>query len=628
MIKNLPHTPAVRTWLDGTGLSPDEILVDSFAGGGGASTGKLWATGREPDIAINHDAEAIAMHKANHPSTKHYIEDVWQVDPVEACAGRPVGLAWFSPTCTDFSKAKGTALNEASIKLRGLCWVAVRWAAAVQPRIICLENVEEFQKSGPLHRRHSEGCPGERCLAECRFGKKCKGRAAKVRQHLEGCPGRACATGCWIYKPIKERVGETFKLFVRRLEKLGYVVEWRLMRACDYGAPTTRRRLFLVARRDGRPIVWPAPTHAPAEKAASLGLLPYRSASECIDWSDLGKSIFDEHGNTRHADKTLARLAAGVQKFVIDSAKPFIVPMAYGTRGGKLDGRVNDIDDPMPVICGNRGGHAVVSAMVVPYSIHRSNGERGPKDGKPGQAPRIYDVSKPMGTIVAQGQKHAACAALLIKHNGGNNDRCGSPGQGVEEPVHTISTRDTKALTAVHLVRYNGQRREGEVRGTVPDEPLSTLDTSNRHAMVAAHLVKMRGTSDAHIAASAHSVEQPMPTISASGTHMATVAAFLVRYNGQSKAQDVSGPIGTLDTTDRYALATVMIDGETWVIADIFMRMLHPDELATAQGFPENYVLNPMFNGKPLTKTAQVRMIGNSVSPYPAKALVQAQFAA
>jgi DNA (cytosine-5)-methyltransferase 1 len=550
--KDEPRPPIVRAFLD-----DNAMVVDNFAGGGGASSGVVRALrslgwNKEPDIAINHDPEAIAMHKANHPETKHYIEDVWNVDPHEACGDRPVGLAWFSPTCTHFSKAKGTALDESSVKIRGLCWVAVRWAAAVRPRIICLENVEEFLKFGPLHRQHTDGCNGKNGV------------------------GAACKKACRIHKPIKEREGELFEAFVSRLKKLGYVVEWKLLRACDYGAPTTRRRLFLVARCDGKPIAWPEPTHGPDRPN------PYRTAAECIDWAVPCPSIFER--DRPLADKTLARIARGIQKFVLDNPKPFIVPVAYGG-----DARVNDIDEPMRTICGNRGGHAI----AVPYLVHRSNGERPEKivNGRviKGQAPRIYDVEKPLGTVVAQGQKHAVSVALLIKNNGGNNDKAGcSMAVPVEKPMDTIACRDQKSLTV-------------------------------------AHLVKMRGTSESHVASSAQSVEEPVPTVTASGTHLAQVAAFLVRYNGQSVGQNADEPAGTLTTKDRYGLVTVMIQGEEYILADIGMRMLTPRELYNAQGFDREYVIDCDFEGKPLTKTAQIRMCGNSVPPVMAEVIARAQ---
>ena len=581
-----PRIPAVRAYFD-----DDAIIVDQFAGGGGASSGVAKAMrslgyDREPDIAINHDPEAIAMHKVNHPSTQHYIEDIWDVDPREACGDKPVGLMWLSPTCTHFSKAKGTALDASSIKIRGLCWVGIRWAAAVRPRIICLENVEEFQKFGPLHRQHTDGCNGKNGV------------------------GAKCRKACRIHKPIKDREGELFLAFVNRLRKLGYVVEWKLLRACDFGAPTTRRRLFLVARCDGRPIAWPEPTHGPERE------LPYRSAASIINWEVPCPSIFER--DRPLAEKTLARIARGIQKFVLDNPKPFIVPVAYGSKGG-TDVRLNDIDEPLRTVCGKRGGHAVVTptlirvahgdvdkngkkrgrgeqsieeplptqttsrdfAIAVPYLVHRSNGER-PEVVKPdgtvikGQAPRIYDIEKPIGTLMGQGQKHAVSVAMLIKNNGGNNDRAGcSMAVDVEKPIDTIACRDQKSLTV-------------------------------------AHLVSLRGTSESHVAASAYSVEEPVRTVSASGTHVAAVSAFLRKHTGEKH-------------DDRIV---VTIGGEEYVLVDIGMRMLTPRELYNAQGFDPEYVIDFDYNGKPLTKTAQIRMVGNSVPPVMAEVIARAQLEA
>lgn len=656
------RNPVLRTW-------DDYIIADNFAGGGGASSGIEAALGRSPDLAVNHDPEAIAMHAANHPSTKHSVANVWEIDPKKAAGDKPVGLAWFSPTCTHFSKARGAPLSEDSIKIRGLAWVAIRWAAAVKPRIILLENVCEFETWGPLHKRHTHGCKGKKCRKGCRYGTKVKAtrgakksRGAKkaklVTKHSAGCPGRKCSAKCRIHMPIKNRAGETYKAFVDKLRKFYRFVEARKLRACDFGAPTTRTRLFLAASNE--PIRWPEPTHGPEREN------PYRTAAEVIDWSIPCPSIFER--DEPLADKTLARIARGIQKFVLDNPRPFIVPPAYGDKGGK-DVRVNDINKPVPTVCGNRGGHAVISptflkvksysgggndatspreplrtilaskrgefatatatlvpaasfspdVIEVPYLVHRSNGERK------GQAPRIYDVEKPLTTAVAGGIKHAACVAMLIKHNGGNNDRHGSSGQAVDAPVDTVTSKDNKSVTVAHLVRYNGERRPTETpRAGQLELPLSTIDTSNRFGMVATHLIKMRGTSEAHVDASASSMESPVPTISAAGTHVAQVAAFLVRYNGQSVGQDAEAPIGTLDTTDRYGLVTVTIDGEDYILADIGMRMLTPRELYRAQGFPEDYEIAPTWNGKPLSKTAQIRMVGNSVCPPLAAAIVRA----
>lgn len=576
--------PAFRAFLDDDDdrLDDDEIVVDNFAGGGGASSGVERAIGRSPDIAINHDAEAIAMHMANHPTTVHYRENIWQVDPVAACQGRPVGLVWCSPDCKHFSKAKGTTPRDQ--KIRGLAWTAVRWAQKVRPRIICMENVEEFATWGPLHRTHIE---------KCRPTKK----KTKTGTTL-ACSTEACTYGL----PIKDRKGETFRAFVRKLEKLGYRVEWKLLRACDFGAPTSRRRFFLIARCDGREITWPQPSHGPE----GSGLLPYRTAAECIDWSVEAPSIFDRE--KKHADKTLARIARGIRKFVLTAAKPFIVtmrgtdashvdssstsadeplrtisaggthhavvtpylvPTAHGEKGGIP--RCNGADEPLRTICGNRGDQA----LVVPYLVHRSNGERPVKiddDGTvhPGQAPRIYDIKQPLGTVMAQGQKHALVSALLIKHNGGNNDKAGSAGQSLDRPCDTITARDAKSLAVATLAKLTDEELVKRAR---------------------------------------------------------KVAAFLVRYNGKGEPESLEKPLGTLTTRDRYGLVTVEIDGETYAIVDIGMRMLTPSELFAAQGFDPSYdITAEKVLGEPLTKTAQVKMCGNSVPPPMSEAIVRAQF--
>jgi DNA (cytosine-5)-methyltransferase 1 len=543
--------PAIRAFLDNDGdsLDDDEIVVDNFAGGGGASSGVERAIGRSPDIAINHDEEAIQMHMANHPTTTHYRENVWQVDPVAACHGRRVGFAWFSPDCKHFSKAKGTTPRDQ--KVRGLAWSAIRWASTVRPRVIALENVEEFSTWGPLHRKHTRGCKHTEVT-------KTNNKTRQTTTTVE-CSSDACEYGL----PIKDRKGETFKAFVRKLEKLGYKVEHKLLRACDYGAPTSRRRFFMIARCDGKAINWPQPTHGPE----GSGLLPYRTAAECIDWTVQAPSIFGR--DKSHADKTLARIARGVRKFVLTAAKPFIIPTAHG--GG--ENRCNDIEAPLTTVCGNRGDQAV----VVPYLVHRSNGERPVKvddDGTvhAGQAPRIYDIKQPLGTVMAQGQKHALVSAMLIKHNGGNNDLCGAAGQALDKPCDSITSRDSKSLATVQLA---------------PGVELNPEQLKRARQ----------------------------------------VAAFLVRYNGKGEPESLEKPLGTLTTRDRYGLVTVEIDGETYAIVDIGMRMLTAKELFAAQGFPPDYdITAEKVRGEPLTKTAQVKMCGNSVPPPMSEAIARAQF--
>jgi DNA (cytosine-5)-methyltransferase 1 len=475
-----------------TGLLPYELIVDNFAGGGGASLGIEMALGRPPDIAINHDPEAITMHAANHPDTKHYCEDVWQVNPVEAVAGRPVGLAWFSPDCKHFSKAKGG--KPVSKKIRGLAWIVVKWAKAVRPRVIILENVEEFRDWGPLD---DEGMP-------CR-----------------------------------DKKGQTFQRWLAQLKNLGYAVEWREIRACDYGTPTIRKRLFLVARCDGQRIAWPEPTHANPKMIGTTlfdqDLKPWRTAAECIDWSIPCPSIFDRKKPL--AKNTLRRVAAGLQRFVIESPEPFIA-----------------------------GG------LVRSTLIQTGYGERD------GQAPRAPGLGKPLGTVVAGGPKHALVSAFLAKH-------------------------------------YTG------VHGSKLKDPIGTVTAKDHHSLVTSSLVKLRGT-----CRHGQPVTEPMATISAQGQHLAEVRAFLVSYYGSERevGDPLTKPMRTATSKERFGLVT--IHGEQYEIVDIGLRMLTPRELYRAQGFPDEYEIAPEYDGKPLTKTAQVRMCGNSVCPPNAAAVVRAQY--
>jgi DNA (cytosine-5)-methyltransferase 1 len=486
-----PRAPLLRVHLD-----DDELVIDNFAGGGGASSGIEWATNRSPDIAINHDPEAIELHRANHPSTRHYVEDIFDVSPTQAVAelgSRRVGLLWASPDCKHFSSAKaGVPLDN---KIRGLAWAVVNWATEVSPRIICMENVPEFE-------------------GWCDLGKD----------------GR----------PIKAEHGKTFREFVGKLEALGYKVEWRVLKACDYGAPTSRKRLFLVARNDGRAIVWPEASHGPGRAT------PYRTAAECIDWSVAAPSIFER--SRKHADATLARIARGIRRYVVQAAQPFLAPVTVPSAAGQ--------------------------ATVASYLVHRSNGERPTKvdpDGTvhAGQAPRVYSIEEPLGTVMAQGQKQALIAAMLLKHNGGNNDAAGSSGQELTKPIDSITARDSKSLATVSLA-------------------LAKDPEARRRARA--------------------------------------VYSFLIRYNGKGEPEELTKPLGSLTTHDRYGLVTVTIGGEEYVITDIGMRMLTPRELFTAQGFAPDYdITAESVRGTPLTKTAQVRCVGNSVAPPIAAAIVRAQ---
>jgi DNA (cytosine-5)-methyltransferase 1 len=494
------------------------LIVDNFAGGGGASTGIEAALGRPVDIAINHDRYAVAMHQANHPDTLHLCQSVWKADPVDVCKGRPVALAWFSPDCKHFSKAKGGKPVEKNI--RDLAWVVVLWAKRVKPAVIMLENVEEFKDWGPLVERDD---------------------------------------GAMV--PCLDRKGLTFKRWVRELKKLGYAVEWRELRACDYGAPTIRKRLFVIARCDGQSIVWPAPTHGP-------GLLPFRTAADIIDWSLPCPSIFltKEEGraigvNRPLAAATMRRIARGVQRYVIDAAEPFIVPVTHAG-----DDRVHPIGEPLRTITTAHRGEL---AVAVPTLIQTGYGER------PGQAPRVPGLAKPLGTVVAGGSKHALVAAFLAQHNGGMT------GHDARKPLSTITLRGTQqAIVAAHLLNLRGRERGGA------------------------------------------DVEGPVPTITASGTHVAEVRAFLMKYYGADQDPRLGAPLHTVTTRDRFGL--VMVHGEPFDIIDIGMRMLTPRELFRAQGFPDRYIIDPVVDGRPLPKTRQVSCCGNSVSPPLAEALVRA----
>ena len=501
-----------------------ELIIDNFAGGGGASTGIELALGRRVDIAINHDPEAVAMHTANHPETRHYCESVWDVDPREVTQGRPVGLVWLSPDCKHFSKAKGGKPVEK--KIRGLAWVALRWAATVRPRVIMLENVEEFVTWGPLI--------------------------------IDG-DGNA--------RPCPKRKGRTFRSFVRALERQGYRVEWRELRACDYGAPTIRKRLFLIARRDGQPIVWPAATHAAPEKAKKHHLKPWRTAAECIDWSLPCPSIFERARPL--ADATCRRIARGIMRYVVNAAEPFIVGTAFkNTRAA----RHFDLSDPLRTVTAQNE-----YALVAPTLVQTGYGERA------GQAPRAPGLDKPLGTVVAGAAKHALVTAFLAKHYGG-------------------------------------------VVGSDPRAPIGTVTSVDHHSLVTAYVKRDFGTSTGHPA------DHPIGTITSDGGGKASlVRAFLVKYYGTDQDPRLEEPLHTVTTKDRYGLVTIA--GEDYAIADIGMRMLTPRELFRAQGFPEDYIIDrgcviDNDTGRvlwiPLTKTAQVRMCGNSVSPVQAEAIVRA----
>ncbi|MFA8385430.1 MAG: DNA cytosine methyltransferase [Pelagibaca sp.] len=545
------------------------MIIDSFAGGGGASTGIEMALGRSPDIAINHDPAALAMHEVNHPDTLHLINSVYAVSPDEVCQGRKVGLAWFSPDCKHHSKAKGG--KPVSKGIRDLAWVVVHWAERVAPDVIMLENVEEFQDWGPL-------TPED--------------------------------------KPDPERKGETFREWVKRLRRLGYKVEWKRLRACDYGAPTIRQRLFVIARRDGLPITWPEPTHgAPDSAGVITGLRkPWRTAAEIIDWSLPCPSIFDssEEIMAKYGlravrplkEATLRRIARGVVRYVLEAKQPFIV--GCGGRMGQSPER--PVTKPMQTLTAKAD-----SCVVVPTLIQTGYGER------PGQSPRVPGLDKPIGTMVASGAKHALVAPHLMTMR-----NAGKPFTAGDEPTHTITAGGAHMMAvAAFLAQHNGGARMENAAGRPADAPLSTLTTrGTQQQIVAANLLSMHGNARRDA-----SIEDPHPTLCAGGQHSALIATFLQKYYGAGTGQSAADPLHTLSTRDTFGLVTVEIDGTTYAIADIGMRMLTPREQFRAQGFADSYIIDRAPDGRPMTKTEQTRMCGNSVCPPLAAALVTANCA-
>ena len=555
-----------------------ELVVDLFAGGGGASTGIEQAIGRAVDIAINHDPEAVALHQANHPQTRHFVSDVFEVDPLVVTDGQPVGLLWASPDCKHFSKAKGG--KPVSKKIRSLAGVVLKWVKALEPsgrkpKVICLENVEEFQTWGPL-----------------------------VKRKVVTTDADGNTTETWGEWPCPKRKGQTFKRWVASLRNMGYVVEWRELRACDYGAPTIRKRLFLVARCDGQPIVWPEPTHAApgSLQIKAKKLKPWRTAAECIDWSIPAPSIFER--SKPLADATCKRIAKGIQRYVVEAAEPFIVSLTQ--QGGD---RVEGLGEPFKTITGaNRGEKAI----AIPTLISMGYGER------PGQQPRVPGIEAPHPTITAQGQHSALVSAFLAKHY------TGVVGSDMADPVATVTSVDHHSLVTANMVHLgHGEQANGSKRWShgIRDvrEPVNTITASGAvGALVTSHMLKLRGTNVGSAAT------EPLHTVSAQGTHHAQVQAFLIKYYGTDQDPRMTEPMHTVPTKDRFGLVT--IHGEEYAIVDIGLRMLTPRELYRAQGFPEDYQIDTGGDGRPLTKTAQVRMCGNSVCPPMSRAIVGANY--
>lgn len=597
------------------------IRVNMFAGGGGASEGEREATGTSPTLVINHWPVALAIHRANHPDSIHLIEDVFRVDPRVAAYGCEVECLWASPTCTHFSRASGEELKDG--KIRAQAWSILPWIKYARPVAIVVENVVEFLQWGPLHRTHTVGCPmfGERATS-------CRAR---------------CKKKCQFGTPIKTRAGETFRAWEHKIRSKGYSFSYRKLVAWEYGAPTTRERVYIVMLRDGAEFEWPSPTHArvPTPERPNL----WRTAADIIDWSIPAPSIFTRKKPLVH--KTEARLVRGLGKFVLQAARPFLISVDRGC-AAQADGRAPRIDvqsacvlkvksyggggndaasvaEPLrTVTASKRGEFAVgVASLSAPYMVHRSNGERV------GQAPRVYDVQAPHPTIVAQGLKTSVVEAALV-----------------EDPQ-----------VAAFLATHFSERRAGEVMARELDRPTGAVTAKDHHALVAASLIKFYGTS------SAVAVDRPLDTVTGGGWKHAVSTAFLSRYNGQSVGQVADSPIGTLDSHDRYSvveaevstwspevetrahqvydlmvrhgyagpgldherrIVVVTIGGVQFVVGDLGMRMLVPRELFLAQGFPPDYVLDVAApNGRAVTNTDLIRACGNSVCPPVAAAIVR-----
>lgn len=536
-----------------------ELIVDNFAGGGGASTGIELATGYSVDIAINHDPEAIRMHKANHPNTKHYCENVWAVDPVKACGGHPVALAWFSPDCKHFSKAKGGKPKDKNI--RGLAWVACRWAGLVRPRVIMLENVEEFKTWGPLGRRHH---------------------------------------------PIKAKQGKTFEKFAQQLTGLGYEVQFRELVAADYGAPTMRKRFFMIARCDGEPIVFPEPTHAPAEsEEVKAGLLkPYVGAYTQLDFSLPCPSIFDSSEEIKEkygiravrplAPKTMERIARGLKKFVLDNPEPFIIQCNHGG-----ERRPNNIRESMPTITGKHG-YEIVEPTFAPYMGTNTTNHPG------------GNCKDPIHTITTGNQQCLISPTLIQYHSETAKDEV--RGQSIEEPIMTVDSSNRYGLVTSFLHKFYDGGYKGA--GETLENPLPTVTSWDHNSVVTANLIQMNNHCDGK------DIRQPLPTITAGDGHFGEVRAFLIKYYGQGIGQDIKEPLDTVTARDRFGLVT--IEGVDYQIVDIGLRMLEPRELYGCQGFPDDYIIDHDYTGKTYPRSEQVRRCGNAVCPPIPAALVRA----
>lgn len=598
----------------------DELIVDYFAGGGGASLGIELATGRIVDIAVNHDPVAIEMHSANHPWTKHYKENVFDIDLGKIVAGRKIGLFWASPDCTHFSRAKGG--KPVKKEIRGLAWVILKIASQNRPRVIAMENVPEFVTWGPLDKDNY---------------------------------------------PDKKRAGQTFNLFVWHLRNLGYSVEWRVLDASDYGAGTSRKRFYFVARCDGQPIIWPQQTHGNKQ-----GLKPKHTAAEYIDFSLRGNSIFNRKKPL--AEATQRRIAKGLDKFTIKSKKPFIIPVGYGEAKGQQP-RVNDIDNPLGTIVSSTK-HNVVN----PFLSNLQFNNLGRPADEPLQtqtsgckdyllAPHISKyfsgekqagsaADEPLSTITAIDHNAAADAvfAPFISSKYGDNGSGNIRGREVDKPLPTTAATTCHSYyIAPNLIQYHSEQKEENARAYGLDEPIKVIDTNPRYGLSTANLVNYYKTGHAlditkpapvqtthdrtayienHLCVlrnniDCYSAKEPLRTITAGGGHHYNIKTYLLQYEAGADLDNWPQVRELLNKYAGYSIAEnqvliLEIAGTPYFISDIEMRMLTPRELFGCQGFPADYIIDCTADGKLITKTEQVRKVGNSVCPPVATALIRA----
>ncbi|USS54200.1 DNA cytosine methyltransferase [Pseudomonas kermanshahensis] len=575
----------------GLGFDPqdDEIVVDFFCGGGGAGTGLEMGLRRPVTVAKNHSPAAISMHTANHPAARHFTTDVFEGDPDEECQGRPVGWFHMSPDCTHHSQAAGGQPRKREI--RNLSWIGLKWAGMKNPRVISLENVKQILQWGPLIAKRD----------------KATGRVMKLDGTVAAVGERVPVQQQFLV-PDPKRRGITWRRFVHLLEGMGYQVEWQIIKACDFGAPTSRERLFMIARCDGQPIVWPEPTHA---KNPAKGQQKWRTAADCIDWSVPSKSIFGR--KKALADATLRRVAKGMKKFVLDNPQPFIVPIANWS--GEL---AQSADEPLRTVTSwPRGGSFAMASPVILPATHQG-------------ADRVNNPRDPLPTVTAANRGELMMASPVMIGAGGPV-YAGKPAPA-DQPVGTLMTQNHRALVTAFIEQANGGFNATPAKGA--DEPLTTVtNTGSQQRLVTASLATLRRNCVGRAA------DEPVPTMTAGAEHHALVeyklspeheegalrvAAFLISYYGTENISACDSPAPTVTTKDRLGLVTVSVRGTPYVIVDICLRMLQPHELYRAQGFPTSYIIDKGADGKPFTKTEQVHMCGNSVSPPPMAALAKA----